>query len=126
MERGAMIVAGFGFRAGTPVASLRAAFDLATADAPPPQALATAADKAAGLAPLAAELRLPVLPIAPEALAAAAPVTRSAASFATRGVSSVSEAAALAGAGAGAELVAPRAISPDRRATCAIAVGGLE
>ena len=121
-----MIVAGFGFRAGTSLASLRAAFDLAVADAPPPQALATAADKAAGLAPLAAALHLPVLPIPPEALAATTPLTHSAASFAARATPSLSEAAALAGAGAGAELVAPRAISPDGRATCAIAIGGLE
>ena len=110
-----MIVAGFGFRAGAALPSLRAAFALAQQGQPPVTHLATAQDKLAALVPLAKALGLPLTGVAPDALAAVATLTRSAASLTARHVGSVAE------AGAGARLLSPRRISPDRMATCAIA-----
>lgn len=84
-------------------------------------ALAAPADKVAGLAGLADARGLPVIAVPPEALRAARTLTRSAASLAARGTGSVAEAAALAAAGPGARLLGPRAVAPDRMATCALA-----
>lgn len=118
-----MIVAGFGFRAGTGLAALREVLALAQEGHPPVTHLATAQDKTGALLALAEALGLPVTGISPEALAAVPTVTRSPASLAARHVGSVAEASAMAaaGAGAGARLLAPRRISSDRMATCAIA-----
>lgn len=118
-----MIVAGFGFRAGAGLPSLRAALALAQPGLPPVTHLATAADKAAALAPLARALGLPLIGLAPGRLAGVPTPTRSAASRAARGTGSVAEAAALVAAGPGARLIAGRFISADRMATCAIAQG---
>lgn len=118
-----MIVAGFGFRSGAGVPSLRAALALAQQGLPPVTQLATAADKVPALHPLAEALGLPLTGVLPEALAGAATLTSSAASKAVRGTGSVAEASALAAAGPGARLLASRQISPDRMATCAIAQG---
>lgn len=120
-----MIVAGFGFRSGVSLSSLREVFALAGQGHPPVTHLATAQDKVAALAPLAQALGLPLTGVAPEALAAVPTPTRSVASLTARGVRSVAEASAVAAAGAGARLLAPRRISPDRMATCAIAQGAL-
>jgi cobalt-precorrin 5A hydrolase len=113
-------VAGFGLRAAATPASLRAA--LAAAGGPAGlTALATVADKAhhPALQALAADLNLLLHPIPLDKLAAtAADPARTPDRYANR---SVAEAAALAAAGPGARLLAPRAISPDRLATCAIA-----
>lgn len=113
-----MIVAGFGFRRAATLDSLA---DALAATGGAPDALATAADKASALAPLAARLGLPVHAVAPEALSAARTRTDSTASRTHRGTGSVAEAAALAAAGPGARLLAARAISSDRMATCALA-----
>ncbi|SDY31179.1 cobalamin biosynthesis protein [Citreimonas salinaria] len=115
-----MIVAGFGFRAAATADSLRDALARAGKDA---DALATAADKAEAPAfrALADALSLPVTAVPPEALAAQETATHSEASLAAHGTGSVAEAAALAAAGPGARLLAPRAISGDRMATCALA-----
>jgi cobalt-precorrin 5A hydrolase len=121
MERDAVIVAGFGFRSGADRSSLRAAFALAQQGQPPVTHLATVRDKVAALLPLAKMLRLPLMGVAPDALALAPTTTCSVASQAARNVGSVAEASAMAGAGAGARLMSPRHISPDRMATCAIA-----
>jgi cobalt-precorrin 5A hydrolase len=110
-----MIVAGFGYRSGATVASLRSALALAQVDAPSVTHVATLADKL----PLLEALGLPV--IAVDAVAGIATPTHSVASFAARGSGSVAEAAALAAAGPGARLLVNRQISPDRLATCAIA-----
>jgi cobalt-precorrin 5A hydrolase len=123
MERGAVIVAGFGFRSGVGLSSLRGAFALAQQGRPPVTHLATAQDKVAALAPLAEALGLPLAGVTPEALAAVETTTRSVASLTARDVGSVAEASALAAAGAGARLLGQRHISPDRMATCAIAQG---
>ena len=121
MERGAVIVAGFGFRSGVSLCSLRAAFALAGQGQPPVTHLAAAHDKLAALVPLAEVLDLPLMGVASDALAAVSTPTRSIASLNARHVGSVAEASALAASGAGARLLSPRHISPDRMATCAIA-----
>lgn len=118
-----MIVAGFGFRKGASLSSLREALALAQHGCPPVTLLATLADKAEGLEPLAAGLDLPVSGLAPEALDAMTTLTRSPASLSARGIGSVAEACALAAAGPGARLLGPRQVSPDRMATCAISQG---
>jgi cobalt-precorrin 5A hydrolase len=117
-----MIVAGFGFRGGAGTASLRDAF-LRAAGGRQVAALATAEDKAGALRELAAELGVAVIALGPADLAGAATLTQSAAARAARGVGSLSEAAALAGAGRGAALLGARMVSGDRRATCALAEG---
>ena len=118
-----MIVAGFGFRSGTCPVSLRQAFALAQQGQPGVTHLATADDKLAALTALGEALDLPLIGVTAEALAAVSTATHSVSSLAARNVGSVAEASALAAAGAGAILLAPRHISPDRMATCAIAQG---
>ena len=118
-----MIVAGFGFRKSVRLSSLRASLELARQGLPSVDALATPADKGPMLAPLAEAMRLPLIAVTPEALAAVPTLTNSPASLAARGTGSVAEASALAAAGAGAWLVTSRHVSPDRMATCAIARG---
>lgn len=120
------VVAGIGFRHATEAAEIAALIRRALAEAgiaDRPAAIATAADRAAepGAIAAAAEFGLEPLGIAPEALAAADAgiVTRSARIAASRGVGSVAEAAALAGAGPDARLVLPRIASAG--ATCALA-----
>lgn len=123
-----MIVAGFGFRGAAALDSLAQALDAAlAADLPAPDALAAAADRAGApaLVALAAWLGLPVIAAAPQAVAAARTATQSPAALAARRTGSLAEAAALAGAGPGARLLAPRFISPDRKAACALAIGEL-
>jgi cobalt-precorrin 5A hydrolase len=126
------LVAGFGFRAGCELASLRnalqAALELASTAHGQPitiahlSALATAADKAhhPALLQLAAELQVPIHPIPLPALAdqSAAPSAHVPERY---GAHSVAEAAALAAAGPGASLLGRRSISPDRMATAALA-----
>jgi cobalt-precorrin 5A hydrolase len=115
-----MKVAGFGFRTGTTLAALQDA--LARAGGPQGlTAIATATDKAMGLEPLAAALNLPLIAVPPAALAAQTTLTRSARVAARYGTGSLAEAAALAAAGPGARLSAPRARSHDGTATAAIA-----
>jgi cobalt-precorrin 5A hydrolase len=120
MERGAMIVAGFGFRSGATLAALHEALARA-GGAEGLTHLATVAAKAGGLEQLGRALNLPVLAIAPEALGTQSTLTRSARVEALFGTGSVAEAAALAAAGSGARLRGPRAVSADGTATAAIA-----
>ncbi|MEB8386689.1 cobalamin biosynthesis protein [Rhodobacteraceae bacterium KMM 6894] len=117
-----MIVAGFGFRSGADVASLRSALEL---HAISPDRLATAAAKAedAPFVALAQMLGLPVDAVPDDQLAVQPVLTQSAASQDRYNTGSVAEAAALAVAGPGARLLSARVISPDRLATCAIAIG---
>ncbi len=119
-----MIVAGFGFRAGAGLDSLRAALRLAGAVAVP-DLLATAAGKedSAILQALADEMGLGIHSIPAERLKLQTTLAQSRPSQAAYGTGSVAEAAALAAAGPGARLIAPRQISPDRMATCAMAEG---
>jgi cobalt-precorrin 5A hydrolase len=120
MERGAMRVAGFGFRRGASTASLCDAL-MRAGGAAGLTALATAADKAAGLQALARALYLPVLAIDPGDLGGQPVLTQSLRVAARYGTGSLAEAAALAGAGPDARLLGPRALSADRTATAAIA-----
>jgi cobalt-precorrin 5A hydrolase len=118
------MIAGFGFRAAATEASLRDALARAYAGGSAAlESLAAPADKAGAISlrAFAASLGLPVHPVAPADLRFAVTLTRSARSLAARGTGSVAEAAALAAAGPGARLVAPRAVSGDRLATCALA-----
>ena len=119
-----MKIAGFGFRKAACVEALREAL-VAAGGADGVVALATAEEKAGALAlnALAAELRLPVRAITPAALEAAKTLTQSNRVATRFGTGSLAEAAALAAAGPGARLLAPRAVSPDGMATAAIAEG---
>lgn len=117
-----MIVAGFGFRAAATGASLEEAFDMAAAGRDV-LALATSEDKAmaAVFRTFAKAQSRPIAAIDAARLRAQETTTQSAQSRAHRGVGSVAEAAALAAAGPGARLLAPRVVSADGTATCALA-----
>ena len=121
-------VAGFGFRAGATLASLRSALHLASnGSVMSITALATAADKAhhPALIALARELALPLIAVPLAQLnefsttAARSSNSRIPARYGAR---SVAESSALAAAGQGAQLLARRAISADKMATAAIAL----
>jgi cobalt-precorrin 5A hydrolase len=121
------VVAGIGFRHATAADEILALVAQALATQPRPLGrLATAADRAdePAIRDVAAALGVPLIAVAAEALVAvdARIVTRSARLMATRGVGSVAEAAALAGAGPGATLILPRIASAG--ATCALALHG--
>jgi cobalt-precorrin 5A hydrolase len=117
-----MIVAGFGFRSGATLAALQDA--LVQAGGPLGVThLATLTSKAEGLAPLGHALGLPIIALEPEALRGIATPTRSDRVAAIFGIGSVAEGTALAAAGPGATLWAPRAVSSDGTATAAIAEG---
>lgn len=118
-----MIVAGFGFRGAVTVESLRAA--LAATDQAGVEILAAPSDKALALAfqKFAKSMGLPVLEISADMMQATDTITHSGHSLTHRGTGSVAEACALAAAGPQAELVTHRHVSPDRLATCAIAIG---
>lgn len=118
------VVAGFGFRGAATVDSLSDALDRA-GHASSITGLATATDKA-GAKPfveLAKIMNLPVHTVDHSKLLEQNTLTRSPASLKARNVGSLSEAAALAGAGPGAELLGARVISADGMATCALARG---
>ena len=120
-------VAGFGFRAGATLESLRSALYMASnGSAVTITALATAADKARhpALIELAGELALPLIavPLAQlteSSAAAALPNSRIPERYGAR---SLAESSALAAAGQGAQLLAARAVSADNMATAAIAL----
>ncbi len=117
-----MRVAGFGFRDGADIASLRAALDAAGGGAKI-YALASVAEKAgaAVLQDLAAELWVRVIALPVSALAGVETITQSPRMLARFNTGSLAEAAALCAAGPGAKLLGPRATSPDGLATAAIA-----
>ncbi|MFN4170724.1 MAG: cobalamin biosynthesis protein [Pseudorhodobacter sp.] len=115
-----MKVAGFGLRASATAQDLARLFDAARVDA-----LAIPADKAdhPAIRALAADCGLPLIPVAPERLAAQPTATLSPRQPPRYGTGSVAEAAALAAAGPGARLVLPRQVAASGRATMAIAEG---
>ena len=123
-----MIVAGFGFSTRARGESLRDALQRAcdAGGISAPHALATVDDKANTLAPLGRALGLPVRAISHAVLTSQRTQTRSARVAAERGTGSVAEAAALAAAGPGARLLAPRMHAQDRLASCALAEGDPE
>lgn len=121
-----MTVLGVGFHCGAGLASLRDALRAACAAAgasPALSAVATAQDKldSPALAQFAEELRVPLVGVALSALASQ-PATPSVFAPSRYGGRSLAEAAALAAAGPGARLLAPRAVSSDRQATAALAM----
>lgn len=117
-----MRVAGFGFRKGAGVDSLLAALEAAGGSRGITR-LATVSDKAetGSFHALAEELSLPTVSVPASALSSVTVATVSAKSEAMYGTGSLSEAVALVAAGPKAKLVAARAVSPDKMATCAIA-----
>jgi cobalt-precorrin 5A hydrolase len=115
-----MRVAGMGFRKGASQAALLEAL-VKAGGVDGLTALATATDKAEALQSLAITLRLPVLAIPPERLAAQTVLTHSPRVKTLYGTGSLAEAAALAAAGLGARLMGPRVQSADGTATAAIA-----
>jgi cobalt-precorrin 5A hydrolase len=124
MERDAMIVAGFGFRAAATADSLRDSLARASGERQV-TVFAAPEDKtqAACLTELAAGMAVSVHAIAADDLSRQQTLTEAPRVRAAHGTGSVAEAAALAAAGPGAKLLAPRSISADRLATCAIAMG---
>ena len=122
------VVAGVGFRRNASAEAIDALIRraLAAAHIAPARVgtIATALDRAADASIRAAAARFGLVPLglAPDALRAvdAYVPTRSARIERTRGVGSLAEAAALAGAGVGATLVAPRI--DDGAVTCALAL----
>ena len=119
-----MIVAGFGFRAAATADSLRDALARAVGKSRV-TVFAAPADKAQAscLRELAGEMAVRIHAVAADDLSRQTTATEAARVRAARGTGSVAEAAALAAAGPGARLLAPRSISADRLATCAIAMG---
>ncbi|MHA6263858.1 cobalamin biosynthesis protein [Arenibacterium sp. CAU 1754] len=117
-----MSVAGFGFRADVTMESLRSALEQAQGDEPI-TALAAPRDKATTpvFIEFAAALKLPVVAVDAGQMQAAETATQSTKVFEKRGTGSVAEAVALVGAGYHSQLKAPRAVSSDHMATCAIA-----
>ncbi|WP_149141323.1 cobalamin biosynthesis protein [Gemmobacter caeruleus] len=116
-----MRVAGIGFRAAAPLASLAAALAEVEARGGRAEALATLAVKAGAdaLQALARARGLPVLAL-PD-LAGINTPTLSPRVQARFGTGSLAEAAALAGAGPGAHLTVARIATPDGMATAAMA-----
>jgi len=117
-----MIAAGFGFRGAATTKSLQSALNAATGRYAP-DCIATIADKVTALQALSVATGLPVVSLTAADIATTQTQTRSAASLRARNTGSVAEAAALAAAGPNARLLAPRSISDDRMATCALAEG---
>jgi cobalt-precorrin 5A hydrolase len=126
----AMIVAGIGCKAGTSAREIEAAIGAALSRAGLENSvlglIATSQAKASepGITAAAADrgLKLAIVAQAELESAGARTATRSERVLAVTGVPSLSEAAALAAAGPGARLLAPRvAVGP---ATCALAISG--
>ncbi|PMR71431.1 hypothetical protein CR158_13615 [Halomonas heilongjiangensis] len=120
-----MTVAGFGFRREARLASLVDALERLEAQHGSVDRLAATQT----MWPLVQELGLArglaVIRVEDEALPSAVTLSHSRHSLRARGTGSVAEAVALLAAGLGAELLGPRLISTDRRATVAVARGAL-
>ncbi|MEM9550870.1 MAG: cobalamin biosynthesis protein [Pseudomonadota bacterium] len=119
-----MIVAGFGCRSRATADSLASALR-ATGHGAEVEALASLSDKVklTAFRALADRLGLPVIALDDARLAQVETATHSTVSLVARGTGSVAEASALVAAGSKARLLAPRVVSGDRLATCAIAIG---
>ncbi|WP_298914325.1 cobalamin biosynthesis protein [uncultured Roseobacter sp.] len=118
-----MIVAGFGFRKDASLGSLTDAFERACVDVMP-ECIAAPDDKAIRqvFRLFSEEIGVPVRSIPADLLEQQSTVTQSLKSIVERNIGSVAEAAALAAAGPGAQLMTARHISADKLATCALAV----
>ena len=122
MTRPVTRIAGFGFRKDTNLDSLLDALMMA-GGTNKLTAIATVLAKADApcMNALAERLALPIHAVSADDLSKVAVETISQKSIDMYGTGSVSEAAALLAAGEGAKLIAPRTLSADKRATCAIA-----
>jgi cobalt-precorrin 5A hydrolase len=125
------LVIGIGFREAASAQSIAEVLARVVANANRPgvaSAIAVPEDKAthAGLRMAADAAQLPIEMVAASAMCAADArlSTRSPQVKKHRGVGSVCEAAALAAAGAGAQLIVGRMVSADRHATAAAAITG--
>lgn len=124
-----MLIAGIGCRSGVSAEAVLEALSSAARACHVEErnidAIATASAKAGerGITEAAARLRLPVILVDAQDMerAAAGALTASTSVLALKGVPSVAETAALAAAGTGARLLAPRTATAT--ATCAIASG---
>ena len=116
------IIAGFGFRKNAPLNSLYDALNRACKGRNI-SAIATPEDKATApcILTLAADLKLPLIPICEHDMAAVTTATQSPRIHRMRNTGSVAEAAALSAAGPKANLIATRQVSADRSTTCALA-----
>lgn len=116
-----MIVAGFGYRKAATQADLSATLAL-TGHAP--DALASVTEKAQGpLAALAETLQIPLIAVDPADIERQTTPTQSNRIQQRFNTGSLAEAAALAAAGPGAQLLGPRQIGADGMATVALAQG---
>ena len=118
-----MIVAGFGFRSSATIDSLTSALSEAGVNAV--DVIATAEDKSKTTVFInfAETIGAQIVSIDASTLTHIETQTQSQASQTHRDTGSVAEGAALAALGKDAKLLAPRSISNDRMATCAIAQG---
>ncbi len=115
-------IAGFGFRNGTGIDSLLDALIMAGGNTDVTLiATVDAKAHASCMLELSERLGLPIAPVAAVDLPTAKVLTVAQKSLDMYGTGSLSEAAALVAAGPGATLIAPRALSADKMATCAIA-----
>ncbi len=128
-QRTNRLVIGLGFRDVASARSIGEVLSAVALQAARPElatVIAVVEDKAAhpGLRAAVQSARLPVETIATETMRQAGTrvTTRSELVLKKRGVGSVSEATALAAAGAGARLVVTRMVSADRTATAAAAL----
>ncbi|ALM52062.1 cobalamin biosynthesis protein [Halomonas huangheensis] len=118
-----MKVVGFGFRSGASLSALDALLDRLVEQYGAIDRLAVADSMWPLVARLGEARGVAVIPVAEAALPQAATITHSRHSLKARGTGSVAEAVALIAAGDGAELLGPRMISADRKATAALARG---
>ncbi|MFG6178293.1 cobalamin biosynthesis protein [Halomonas sp. THAF12] len=116
-----MRVAGFGFRRAATLASLTEALDRIETRHGPADRLAAAESMRPLVQALSETRGLETLGVPDHALATAETLTRSSHSRRARGTGSVAEAVAVLAAGPNGELLGPRLVSPDRRATAAMA-----
>ena len=114
-------VAGLGCRAGASLAALQEALARATGGEPV-DALATLAPRVPVLRALAEATGLPLIAIAPEAIAGLVTPTQSPRIAALLATGCVAEAVALCAIGSGARILTPRQTSSDGSATAAIAM----
>lgn len=114
-------IAGFGFRRSATLASLAEALARLEARHGPADRLAAAESMLASVQALGEARGIATLGVPDDALPSAKTLTRSAHSRQARGTGSVAEAVARLAGGPGAELLGPRLISMDRRATAAMA-----
>lgn len=115
-------VAGLGARADASLAALHEVLDMAQGNTPV-DALATLAQRAdmPAMQELASDTGLPLIAIAPEAIAELVTPTQSPRILASFATGCVAEAVALAALGTDAQITTPRQTSRDGTATAAIA-----